>query len=464
VKPPDVLVVVLDTLRRDHLGCYGYPRPTSPNLDAIAADGTLFLDATAQASWTVPSMVSLLTGRYATEFRDVYAPGAVPLAESFRRAGYRTVGVVSNALLSEANGFDEGYDHYDASRTEAVPGRNVEAIMEDLWPALDAALVTDAQGHRPPLFVFVHLLDPHHPYGRYGDFDQELPLEGAYPRELQAIHEATFAQGSSWTSPDDPHAALAFDRIGRQRGAYDQGVRYMDDHLGRMFDRLGTLGLIEDGVVAIVADHGEGLWEKIALETPETLKASPPETFFFQTHGKRVDQNLVGTPFILWGRNVPRGRRVARAIENIDLYPTLLELAGIAPLPELHGESLVGLMADSSTGWNKSIHSYEPEHVAYRPAGTALKLVYPSPYAVERGSRPQVFDLAADPQERNDIAHLHQDDLAAGEAAVARWKVRYPTVSSLNRQREPEFLNDLEAMGYTGFAEDPSEAPSRDDG
>jgi arylsulfatase A-like enzyme len=114
VRRPDVFLIVVDTLRADHLGCYGYPRPSSPNLDRLAAEGAVFEDATSQASWTRLSMVSMLQGHYVTDYRDVFEEKAPTLAEVFHQAGYRTVGEVANILLSADAGFGRGFDHYDA--------------------------------------------------------------------------------------------------------------------------------------------------------------------------------------------------------------------------------------------------------------------------------------------------------------------------------------------------------------
>ena len=149
--PPDVYLIVIDTLRADRLSCYGYPRTTSPFLDELAAEGALFLENTSQSSWTKPSMVSLMSGAYVTAYRDVMPDGVPSLAQSFQDAGYHTIGVVGNVLLSSKLGFDRGFDHYDAreitdEEREEMRARGlrepvcrpVALMLEELAPHLDA--------------------------------------------------------------------------------------------------------------------------------------------------------------------------------------------------------------------------------------------------------------------------------------------------------------------------------------
>ena len=186
--PPDVYLIVIDTLRADRLSCYGYPRTTSPFLDELAAEGALFLDNTSQSSWTKPSMVSLMSGAYVTAYRDVMPDGVPSLAQSFQDAGYHTIGVVGNVLLSTKLGFDRGFDHYDAreitdAEREEMRARGlrepvcrpVALMLEELAPHLDAEFERRAAGQHRPMLTYLHPMEPHDPYERNAQYERELP-------------------------------------------------------------------------------------------------------------------------------------------------------------------------------------------------------------------------------------------------------------------------------------------------
>ena len=245
-RRPDVILFVIDTLRKDHLSCYGYERPTSPTVDRLAREGALFLDPVAQSSWTRPSMVSMLHGRYVTESRDMFFEDAPTLAEQFEEAGYRTLGVVGNILLSAENGFDRGFQHYDARRNEepsrAKGGstRQLETLARDLWPQLERALEPEDGGERPPLFVYVHAMDPHNPYVPHPQYDGDLAVGGARPSE--EWHHEVFAQGGGPAPEADPEWRKAWKRLQIARGRYDQEIRYTDGVLDSMLERFRGYG------------------------------------------------------------------------------------------------------------------------------------------------------------------------------------------------------------------------------
>ena len=167
---PDVVLFVVDTLRADRLGCYGYERDTSPTLDALAAGGVVFEDVTAQSPWTLPSMVSLFQGRYLTNYRDSLQDDVVSLPETFQRAGYRTIGVVANCLVDEGQGFARGFDSFrivdcwEDEERKIKSRRDVQLMRELLREPAREALAAGPDGARAPVFVYVHAFDPHDPY------------------------------------------------------------------------------------------------------------------------------------------------------------------------------------------------------------------------------------------------------------------------------------------------------------
>ena len=446
---PNVVVVVIDTLRADHLGAYGYPRPTSPVIDRLAAEGVLFEDVTSQCSWTLPSMVSMFQSRYLTSYRDVYLDDAPTLAEVFRAAGYRTVGVVGNGLLSAEAGFDRGFDHYDARKTAQAGTRSSAARRADeLFAAavgpLTAALAPEGGAPPPPLFAYLHFMDPHGPYAQHDAYAGELPLApGASEVDLsrqRAEFEAAFPDRAH-----QPEASGAWDDMAREIARYDQEVRYADEYVDRLLVLLQEHDALANTVLAIVADHGEGLYDH---RTPpgRDLPAHPgPQRFFFREHGKQLYEELIGTPMILWGRDVPVGQRVAQPVENVDLFPTLLELARLEAPEDVHGRSLVPTFEGRPLLERHQFSAVLEESAVRDPRG-AWKLIVPTELGAGRDVR--LFDLLEDPRELDNLAEARPEAVAELSRALEDWARDHPTETSLGRKKSRQTEDDLQELGY----------------
>lgn len=457
---PHVVLIVIDTLRADRLGCYGYPRPTSPNIDRIAKEGTLFSECIAQAPWTLPSMSSMFTGRYTTQHREWPDPRYVPLAECFKQAGYSTVGVSANVLLAKDHHFDRGFDAYDASFGPVDnDGKPFDMLYEAIWAPVENALST-----KKPLFLFLQPFDPHFSYKPHAEFDQELsPPDalGVQPPEWQAQEIAR------WGVPgpeNDPDWGDHLRSLNHSRGLYDQEVRYTDLWLQKVLDRLEELDVLDDAIVAIVSDHGEGLWEHVNSGSPDFLRtwlANPekgPDGFFFAGHSHHVYEEAIHTPFVLWGKGVPRGVRRDEPVENVDLYPTLCSLARIAPpapagRAQLQGRDLTQLFArksgDEAPRWREHTFSFLYQSATVRERSTGLKLIAPtcSFRGGEFGVPLELFDLKADPHERTNLAASRPDDVKRLLSVLQRCIASNPTQTTWN-MKKPEENAQLQKLGY----------------
>jgi len=304
---PNVVLVCIDTLRADHLGCYGYERDTTPAIDRLAAESTVFADACAASSWTRPSVPSLLTGTYPLQhglyglegkLTHALSDASVTLAEVFRDHGWRTAAVVCNPQLDLGNGFEQGFEDY---RDDSGDAAEIERRAQTWLDSLDG---------EDPFFLYLHFLDAHWPYPipdayatRFGG--SSLPeLWGAEPgRVRDAINEG-----------DRQSTRAELDRL---RALYDGGIRYVDDQLALLFASLEERGLADDTIVCIVSDHGEEFMEHGRIG-----------------HGHGLQENLLRVPWIL---HVPgrRGRRVEHPVGLVDVFPTLLAAAGVeAPASE----------------------------------------------------------------------------------------------------------------------------------
>jgi len=328
-EPPDVLLVVVDTLRADHLGIYGFPGPTSPNLDRFATGAVVFERAIAASANTVPSHASLMTSRFVREHSVGWVngttrlEGAVTLAERFRTAGYATGAFVSNFVLRRASGLDAGFDTYDDAFSRPEPNR--PGFYERVAPETTArarAWLT-ARGAEP-VFLFVHYQDPHGPYAppaAWLDAFPTAPEEGP-PLPVLASDDAPGGIPRYQALP-------GLDHLGAYTRRYDGEIAYFDDSFGTLLAALETRG--RPNVVLVTADHGEAFGEG----------------GFYLSHGHATTPDQAHVPLLLRAPGLAPGRR-AEPVHHVDVAPTLLALAGL-PVPEdARGLALAALLASNT--------------------------------------------------------------------------------------------------------------------
>lgn len=412
-QPPNVLLLVVDTLRADHLPTYGYRRDTAPAVDALLARrGTVFESAVSQAPWTIPSVASYLTGVQpgelahrgaAEDYRAI--PDRVPtLAERLRRRGYRTAAFIANPTLHAGIGFARGFDTFYTPPVEVASLRLHGDDVQGRAAAWLAEHATDG-----PWFLYVHFLDPHDPYAnpdmpdaRSPFFpDYEGPVDGEWPHALY----------SGRRELSDGEAGL------RQLTAlYDGEILYVDGLIGELLHAVPT-AVQEHTLTVFTSDHGEELadhgWWK---------------------HGRTVYQEQIHVPLIVrWDGRVPAGRRVTPPVELVDLVPTLLAATAPAatatadPAPEGQGFALDGvdllpvLTAAAAPPRRPALADHlaqGPRRAAvrvgdrklilfdrnapYRPADPLAATLYAT--ALRRLRRVELYDLAADPGEEHELS------------------------------------------------------------
>ncbi len=315
VEPPPIVLVTLDTTRRDALGAYGGPAGLTPHLDAFAAAATTFDRAASTAPWTLPAHASMLTGLYAGSHgagvRLHRLARAVPsLPEELRRRGYHTAGFAGGKLVAHEFGVARGFDVYhDPEGFETRGDRLTEAVLAEL-----------DRRPRGPLFLFVNYFDPHESYAAPPAF-RERTGEPAARAALAAPGEppewAAAAAGDREAWRRLVHGEAPVTAAGRRwlRAAYHAEVAFMDAQLGALFAALRRHGLWQRAWVVVVADHGELLGEEGRL-----------------SHAYRLDPELVDVPLLVKRPGGPGGGREAALTSVADLFPTLLAAAG-APLP-----------------------------------------------------------------------------------------------------------------------------------
>lgn len=442
--PRHVVLLTIDTLRADRLGCYGEKRPLSPAIDALAAQSVLFERCVSQASWTSPSMVSMMSGCYVAEELMHIPADKQTLAECFQKAGFATGGFVCNNILNEESGFERGFASFEG---ELKPYESNAPILEWLrahkdeksfaWIHLNEVhdeLVEGQSAYRP---------QPEKDWRKYRDV-----REGFAPERLKYYDELTRKLNLS-----ERDASL--ERMQEEDGSYDDDVRYEDRRVGEILAELEKLGLWEDTLLVFAADHGEGLFTREQFFSGTRKKAADkgePATLFNtlqQTHGSQVNTELVHVPLIVHAPGIPAAR-VAGWVENVDIAPTLLDLAGIARLPQHQGVTLRPLLADPSA--KKYLRPAVFSHSRYNDSAIdqqSFQLVLASPTGLcDFNLVHQLYDLARDPEARHNLAGRepeHERPLA--ELVSRRLKEGLGgNVGPLS----PAMLKILEGMGYVG--------------
>jgi len=336
-EPRILLLISIDTLRTDRLGAYGSDLDLTPNLDALAAESQVFEWAFAPTSFTMPSMSSLLTGRYPEEIgilgnRSALAPAVPTLAGALRERGWRSAAVVSNLVLRRNSGLAAGFDVYDDVLPDRESARKwPERIAADTTDAAIAVLDGSASEDEGRLFLWVHYQDPHGPYTPpEGLRERFLAVERARPDGRRRLPEAA-GRGGRGRIPAyqivDERREVAFYRAG-----YDAEVHYLDTEVGRLLRELTERGLADTTLVVFTADHGESLGE---------------QDYWF-AHGERLGDSLVRVPLLLRVPGLPPHRR-ADVASLVDIFPTLLHrLASLPPDPEMPGRDL--LAPDATAG------------------------------------------------------------------------------------------------------------------
>jgi arylsulfatase A-like enzyme len=419
-RPRRVVLVSIDTLRADHLGAYGYERPTSPGLDALALEGTLFEDAMSASPWTLPSHATLLTGLYPnrhglTSHEHYLASTTETLAQRFARAGFRTAAVVNSHNLSPDFGLDRGFEQYRYVEEEAGQREPSTAITDQAMDWLTAA-------GEARLFLFLHYYDVH------SDYASRPELEEAFLRPYDGAADGTTAQliahreGQGGLSASD--APNLIDR-------YDAGIRQMDDELGRLLTFLRDEGLMEETLLVVTSDHGEEFFEHGGV-----------------LHGQTQFQEVLHVPLLLCGPGIPKHRRVKSPVSLVDVTPTLLDAAGISQPPGLDGIPLEPLWGESEAKsgdrylFSEADHNNVEDDITRAVRYEGFKLHY------NRLSREyHLFDLGADPGERVDVA-AQQDEVVAAlsqklETFLARGGAEAPV-----RRLSDEELEKLRSLGY----------------
>jgi len=452
----NVVLIVADTLRADRLGCYGYERPTSPAIDALAEEGVLWESCHSQACWTVPSMISLMSGVPVTQKETAVPPFSV-LPEVLQSHGLATAAFLANAAVGVDRGFERGFDHFG----ECYEMRAPEVV--DHFEVWYRGWSSSRDPSAPGFFAWVHFIDPHHPYEPLPEhdlFDGPRPGHDDLARRWKA-EAPRVAEWSPELSGLDLEAASR--RMNEASNRYDGEVRSVDAGVRRLIELLREGGDYEDTLIVFASDHGEMLYEHENF--PYLIQARVDDQgglpdgvmdLFGSGHRPWYYEDLWRTPLILVGPGFPAGERRGGPAANLDIFPTVLAALDLPPPPHLAGESLFGGLEPA----RERVFAYGHRTTAVLDrSGAKLVEHWPRSYlwtrqqAEERGRPIQLFDLGADAAERHDLSTAEAERAAELRGAIERWRAENErAVIDTETERAREALRKL---GYTD--DDPGE-------
>ncbi len=435
----NVILVSIDSLRADHLGCYGYPKETSPNLDAFSRSACLFEQAITQAPWTLPAHASLLTAKYpithgVDRSRRRLAGTAKTLAVWLKEEGYYTGAVVSGPFMKKLYGFDRGFHEYD---DELAVVDNPHSVITS--PRIHEKTVNflDRNAHRP-FFLFLHLWDVHYdynppaPYVRFFDPDYRGSLDARDYEHNNTVHAGM-----------DPRD------LEHLKALYDGEIRLVDEHLGMLFKELKRRKLMRETLFVITADHGDEFFEHGG-----------------KGHSHSLYEELAHVPPIIRcpGGGGGGGRRIDRPVALIDVAPTVLDLVGFDPARKgMEGRSLKSLMEDQDAWrdvpiWSETRRARKQKNGIRGRTARAMRLGrFKGIHYEEKGIRPEIYEQYDLEEEPGEQVSLRMDrrlaiDFPDFPERLSAWvkekERKHPR--DQNARIDPKTLEILRSLGYIG--------------
>jgi len=408
-----VLLLTIDSLRTDHVHAFGGSRETSPVLDGLAREGTVWTGVVAPAPWTMPSMMSLMTGlhpeiHHVDEDDRMLGDGILTLAQRFQKAGYATAAFVPEITLSESYGFARGFDHFDERRF----GHDTVTS-----PAQTSSLIHWLEETPGPFFAWTHLWDPHYNYAPPPPYDAMF-VAGTPPAEGRYYDMIDLKRRKNAMTPEQVASAM---------GQYDGEIACTDHYIGEILDALRASGRLDATLIVIAGDHGEAFQEHGWL-----------------THTNTVYEETVRVPVIarLPG-HLPAGRRIGGARSLVDLTESLAQWAGLRPettqsrplpLEEGGGEALVV----STTRRQAAL-------LSARQGRWSLVLEYET-------CASELYDLDADPSQSRDVAGAHPDVVRGLKDSLRTWldeaRRQHPVPVTHLDLTGTDALERLKGLGY----------------
>jgi len=432
LRRPNVVLITVDTLRADHVSSYGYPRETTPHIDALARRGVRFSKHSVQQSSTWPSLTSIMTSKYPHQHGVVRNGGALAagqrtLAELLRDEGFATAAFLTNMTTTPHPGFEAISVFREGDRDEAATRASIEWLRSAV-----------AQ----PFFLWVHLLGPHDPYDPGPIFFERFrtPYEGDLSGSRETLGRIRAEK-----------RVLNASELAYLISLYDGDVAEVDSRVGRILDALRALDLESRTLVVFGSDHGELLYDR----------------HYFFLHSEAIHSGVLDVPLIVALPGVvPEGREIAQVVESIDIAPTLLDLLGLEAPGWMRGRSLLPLVEGAPRGpGSESLD----EPAAFAVMGAFIRSVRTARWLYIENDMPgrklmfpiaarELYDLEADPRNQTNVVARHPEVAARLQRRLRSWweESLDHVGSQAPVQATPEIEAELRALGYL----EPSGAPS----
>ena len=418
----NLILISMDTLRADHLGCYGYFRNTSPEIDALAGKGTRFADVSSTSSWTTPVHGTLFTGRYGAQLGSIrymggkkmhkLDPDEDTLAELLRDVGYETQAFTGGGFVSKKLGFDQGF-------TEYRDKKNLKGYIDRLLEWLSGY----DQGR--PFFLFVHFYDTHRPY---------IPPEKRFRDMFKGDYKGNFPVRKVCSMKYRP---LSDEDLRYVISQYDGEIAHADYQLGKLFEHLEKLGLARSTLVVFLSDHGDEFFEHGDCD-----------------HTTSVYQELVGVPLVFKGPGIPSKQVIDTPVSLVDVPPTILDYLNVPVPPAMEGTSL--LPAILGEGEPCGYHFFE---TSFWKKKNDVRGVREGPWKIvfnHKDRAVEAYDLETDPLEKTNVllempGKTKRDMISAFKKWRKKMKkkpVKPKKEPPVEVTPDPELAEQLKALGY----------------
>ncbi len=455
-----VVLIMCDTLRRDHLPFYGYARNTAPNLARMASNGAVFLDNISQATWTKVATPSIMTSLYPTshrvqDFADRLSASADTLARVYRAAGYATVSYSSIVFTGKFSNLQQGFE--ELNEGTSIHDEKYEAKTARHY--VDRASAWIERHRDTPFFMYLHVADPHDPYEPRAPYDAlwaDPARKEEHTQQLEklrkVIADPLMQRFGMPNRQEIQKAGLdPAGYVGYDQAWYDGSIRGMDAEIGRFLERLKEPGLEGKVQIVFMADHGEEFLEHGRM-----------------FHGQTVYGELADVPLAMYRPGaIPPGLRIKETVRSIDVMPTLLDLSGLAVPARAQGQSLVPLMAAMRDHAAPESKGWKAEPAVTEKAGilsgggppprdsASLGLVFGGwklVHYLKGGPEYELFDHTADPTDAHDVAGQHPEIVARLRAQLEGWRkmVESSKLPKGNTQEgiSSKDLDKLRSLGY----------------
>ncbi|MFB0562462.1 MAG: sulfatase [Candidatus Lokiarchaeia archaeon] len=373
-KVPNIILISIDALRADHLSCYGYHRNTSPNIDRLASQGVLFKTAFSQATWTLPSHASIFLSQYVwrhkVDCREKRLDNSFTLlAEILKDRNYTTCAFVSGGFLLSRFGFDQGFEIYD----DRIPGRRgryeISSYINKLLSWLESV-------KSRKFFLFIHTCNVHAPY------NPPSPYSDLYTKE----HYERIKTSKGIRLKKLNASKLTLEEIDYIIAVYDAGINYVDEQLGKIFEKLDQLSIDDNTIIILTADHGEAFGEHGTL-----------------SHGHKPYIEEVHVPLIMKGPRIPTNIIYENYVQHIDIVPTILEILNIRQRKKMQGRSLLALMKNCEIKGDFKTYSFGQAGKKPQIRFSMSLRTKEWTYIMNQRRPDELYDRINDPKEQNNI-------------------------------------------------------------